>query len=96
MKKNTVLLFIVLATLLIVFSGCIPGDGTYTAGNPAGFFWGFWHAIVAPVSLIIGLFNKHIRIYEVINSGWFYDFGYALAIICGVSGFTIFKNKNRD
>lgn len=62
-------------------TGCVPGDGAYTATHPAGFWWGFWHGMIAPVSLIIGLFKPGIRIYEVLNNGLWYDFGFWLAIV---------------
>lgn len=96
MKKKILLLSILSAVILISFTGCVPGDGTYTALKPAGFFWGIWHGWVAPVSLIIGFFHKNIRIYEIVNSGWLYDLGFYIAIISGFGGLSLFRKKNRD
>ena len=59
-KSVSVLLLIALITIV----GCMPGDGSYTAEEPAGFFWGVWHGLIAPISLIWGLFNAEIRLYE--------------------------------
>jgi hypothetical protein len=42
-----------------------------------------------------GLFNKQIRIYETINTGWWYDFGYYIAIISGFGGLSLFRHKRR-
>lgn len=92
-RRKLVLLAIVVASILFTLTGCIPGDGTYTAGKPAGFFWGIWHGWLAPLSIIIGLFNKDIRVYEVVNTGWWYDFGFYIAIISGFGGLSLFRKK---
>ena len=87
-----------LCLLLVIggaLSGCLPGDGKSTAENPAGFFWGFWHGLIAPISLIVGLFNKVIRIYETANTGWWYDLGYYLAVAGGVGG-TISRVRRKE
>jgi hypothetical protein len=82
-----------LSLLLAGLSGCVPGDGTYEFGDPAGFFWGVWHGWIAPVSLIWGFFNPEIRIYEVNNTGWWYDFGYYMAIISGFGGLSLIRRS---
>jgi len=88
----------VLALLLIVLTltllaGCTPGGGRYDANAPAGFLWGIWHGWIAPVSLVIGLFDNTTRIYESNNTGWFYDLGYYIAIIGGFGGISLTRNK---
>ena len=75
--------------LALNLTGCIPGDGKNTAQKPAGFFRGVWHGWVAPVSLIIGILDGHIRIYEQANAGWLYDFGYYIAVITGFGGLSL-------
>ncbi|GAA0392918.1 hypothetical protein [Paenibacillus motobuensis] len=92
-SKKYFLLVAMLLALMVLLSGCVPGDGTYTAQNQAGFFWGIWHGWVAPISLVIGLFNHDIRIYEINNSGWWYDLGYYLAVISGFGGISLFRKK---
>lgn len=83
--------------ILLLLSACAPGDGSYTKAHPAGFFWGVWHGWIAPITLIIGLFNKNIRVYETVNTGWWYDFGFYLAIVGGFGGLSFFrKHKNKD
>lgn len=97
MKKIMILLLIILLTLAL--TSCVPGDGTYTPSDPAGFFWGIWHGWISPVSLIIGIFDPGIRVYEVNNTGWWYDFGFYMAIISGFGGLSLSrhsKKKNRD
>lgn len=94
MKK--VILISLVMVLLVTMAGCVPGDGTYTAQNPAGFFWGVWHGWVAPISLIIGLFNKNIRIYELNNTGWIYDLGFYVAVISGFGGISLSRRKRKE
>lgn len=100
--KNKVkkLVFLILVTgLLLALTSCVPGDGTYTSSHPAGFFWGIWHGWISPISLIIGIFDPGIRIYEVNNTGWWYDFGFYMAIISGFGGLSLSrhnKKRNRD
>jgi len=87
---------IIIIILLIFLNGCAPGSGTNTPENPAGFFTGVWHGWIAPVSLIWGIFNKSIRVYEPINTGWFYDFGFYIAIIGGFGGISVFRRQKKD
>ncbi len=93
MKKRVLLLGIVIISLLFILTGCLPGDGTATPDKPAGFFWGIWHGWIAPISLIGGIFNKDIRIYEVYNTGWWYDFGYYIAVISGFGGLALSRKR---
>ncbi len=93
--KRTLLLVLVLA-LFLVLAACAPGDGSASTGRPAGFFTGIWHGWIAPVTLVIGLFNHRIRIYEVINSGWWYDLGYYMAVISGFGGLALIRNKKKN
>lgn len=94
MRKKTLLILIMAVFIMLSFTGCIPGDGTYTASNKAGLFWGIWHGWIAPLSLIIGIFNKNIRVYETFNTGWWYDFGFYIAIIGGFGGLSLCRKKD--
>lgn len=94
MKKKKQLMMVCLASLLmILLSGCVPGDGSYTDENRAGFFWGIWHGWLAPVSLIMGIFNNQLRVYETLNTGWWYDLGFYMAIISGFGSLSFFRKK---
>lgn len=94
MKKKKQLMLVCLASILmILMSGCVPGDGSYTDENRAGFFWGIWHGWLAPVSLIMGIFNNHLRVYEILNTGWWYDLGFYMAIISGFGSLSFFRKK---
>lgn len=89
--------FAILAALLLVLSlsSCLPGDGKNTQERPAGFFTGVWHGWVAPISLIGGIFNKELRVYEVNNTGWWYDLGFYMAIISGFGGLALSRKAGR-
>ena len=48
-----------------------------------------------PLSLIFGLFRPHIRVYEVANTGWWYDFGFYLAIVGGWGSLSLVRKKSK-
>ena len=80
--------------LLLTLTGCAPGDGKNTDTDPAGFFWGIWHGWISLISLIVGLFNHTIRVYEVHNTGWWYDLGFFLGITSGFGGLSLTHRKS--
>ena len=85
-----------LLAVVLLFSSCLPGDGKNSADKPANFLMGIWHGWVAPVSVIAGIFKGNIRVYEVNNSGWWYDLGFYMAIISGFGGITLSRKARRD
>jgi len=95
MKYQKSLLCLLLLILVMCFSACAPGGGASTSDKPAGFFLGIWHGWIAPLSLIWGLFNPEIRVYEPFNTGWWYDFGFYIAILGGFGGFSLVRKKNK-
>lgn len=96
MHVQKIALILIIIMSLFILSGCAPGSGSSTPDNPAGFFTGVWHGWIAPISLIWGIFNKTIRVYEPINTGWFYDFGFYIAIIGGFGGISLFRKQQKD
>jgi len=82
--------------LVFLFAGCLPGGGHSTQDDPAGFFMGIWHGWIAPISLIWGLFDAPIRVYETANTGWWYDFGFYIAIIGGFGGISLVRKRSGD
>lgn len=92
MKKNIFFTLSILGIILLL-SGCMPGGGHNGPAAPAGFFMGVWHGWIAPISLIAGLFNDAIRVYEPFNSGWWYDFGFYIAVISGFGSIALFRKK---
>lgn len=43
-----------------------------SGSDPAGFWAGFWHGVILPISFIVSLFNPNVRIYETNNRGRLY------------------------
>lgn len=95
-KKYTKIVGIVflLLALTLLLSSCLPGTLIEKDETPAGFFMGIWHGWIAPISLVIGLFEPEVRIYEVVNTGWPYDFGFYIAIISGFGGLSLVRKKS--
>lgn len=81
---------------VIAMAGCFPGGAQYTAQRPAGFFSGIWHGWIAPLSLIVGLINPAVRVYEPSNTGWWYDFGFYMAIISGFGGLSLLRRSRES
>lgn len=77
----------------VLLLSCLPGDGKATPADPAGFFSGVWHGWVSPISLIVGIFDHRIRVYESANSGWWYDFGFYIAIVGGFGGLALTRKR---
>lgn len=96
MKKRLVLLSLMLIALLLMMTGCMPGDGSYVDGHVANFISGVWHGWIAPLSLIRGFFNSSIRVYESYNTGWWYDFGFYIAVISGFGGLSLSRKAKKD
>ena len=87
MKKSA---FILITILILFWIGCAPGPNTAItaeqSGEPAGFFLGLWHGLIAFITFIISLFNKNINIYEVNNTGNMYNFGFILGVVIAFGG----------
>jgi len=92
--SRKVILCLILVIMALVLTGCMPGDERYTE-QPAGFFWGVWHGWIAPISLIVQFFNPLVRVYEINNSGWWYDFGFYIAILGGFGGISLTRRKKK-
>lgn len=72
-----------LAVLVLVLAACAAGVNPEVGavspdGDVAGFWRGVWHGIIAPITFIISLFTDSVSLYEVHNSGNWYDFGFVL------------------
>ncbi len=96
MKKVNMSFLIFLLVSILFLTSCTPGGGASGPDDPAGFFMGIWHGWIAPVSLFMGFFNPEIRIYEIYNTGGWYDFGFYMAIISGFGGLSFFRKKKEE
>jgi len=70
-----------LVAVALLLSACAAGDPRFTAETPAGFWIGLWHGIISVVTLVIGIFDDSVRVYETHNTGAWYDFGFLFGVI---------------
>ena len=70
--------------LCVLLAGCATQLDTAAAGVP-GFWMGLVHGFIAPFDLVAHLFDYHIRMYAVPNSGGWYDLGFLIGVssLCG-------------
>jgi hypothetical protein len=87
-RKYKLLAFLVLATSL---AGCVAHYSPEHAGNPYGFFFGIWHGMIFPFSVIGKLISwiasffgssllDSVTIFGQPNTGFWYYVGFALGI----------------
>lgn len=81
-------LFGIALLVILSMTACVagPNDMMKTAnpdGEIAGFWTGLLHGFISFFTFIISLFKDTVNVYEVHNSGNWYDFGFIL----GVSAF---------
>lgn len=72
-------------TIILIFflSSCVAGPNQLEKkpdqeGKIAGFWKGLWHGLISPFTFIISIFTRNVRIYEVHNSGFWYNFGFVI------------------
>lgn len=82
--RTGVVVVTVLAVLLL--ASCAPGANELVstpppgAEDPAGFWLGLWHGFIAPITVIVSIFNKSVGIYEPHNIGIWYDIPFVVGI----------------
>ncbi len=67
--------------VILLLTACSAGDTQFTQETPAGFWYGLWHGIISFITLIIHIFNENVAVYEVNNTGGWYDFGFLLGVV---------------
>ncbi len=83
-----IMLTTIVVGLICLLSGCADSVAiTYSKSiEPVGFWYGFWHGLIAPISFIISLFNDKVAIYAVYNNGAWYNFGFLLGLSSSIGG----------
>ena len=81
MKRVLAISFILAVVLLL--ASCAPGPNSLEKtpngdGRVAGFWLGLWQGLIAPITFIISIFTKNVRIYEIHNSGTWYNLGFVM------------------
>lgn len=98
MKRSAFLLLIMLAVFLL--ASCAPGPNRLSKtaddeGRVAGFWLGLWHGLIAPITFIVSLFSDKVSLYEVHNSGGWYNFGFVLGAGLFLSGGILGHKKRK-
>lgn len=89
MKKA--FLVIAAALTLVAVVSCAPGpnqlvDSPDDKGEVAGFWRGLWHGFIVLFTFVVSLFTDNVRMYEVHNSGNWYNFGFVLGMMIFFGG----------
>jgi hypothetical protein len=92
---------ILLVLTSVMLTGCLARsnplvDTPNSAQVVAGFWRGLWHGVIAPVAFIVSLFSDDVRVYEVHNTGGWYDFGFVLGIVSVHGGRHAVRRRPRD
>jgi hypothetical protein len=80
---------LILVVMVLLLAACAAGANPQIgSGDAAGFWLGLWHGIISPVTFVISLFTDQVNLYEVNNSGNWYDFGFVVGagILLGGGG----------
>jgi hypothetical protein len=98
MKKSALLLLLLVG--IVLFSSCAPGPNKLaktadSQGEVAGFWLGLWHGLIAPITFIVSLFSDKVALYEVHNSGNWYNFGFVLGAGLFLSGGILGRKKKK-
>lgn len=78
--RRRVVVLLALVGVAVVLAACAAGPNPAAGPDEAGFWWGLWHGLILPITFIVSLFNDDVSIYEVANSGNWYDFGYCVGL----------------
>ncbi|MEM9853960.1 MAG: hypothetical protein AAF841_05840 [Pseudomonadota bacterium] len=66
---------------LALLGGCASALAAATEPEAPRFFWGLWHGLIAPISLIASIWVEEIAMYAVPNAGPLYDLGFLLGVL---------------
>lgn len=91
MKNMMVVSTLILIAVTIVSCTAGPNQLQGTPdedGRIAGFWQGFWHGMISPITFILSLLTDNVYVFDVHNNGGWYVFGFLLgaSITFGGSG----------
>lgn len=81
MKRFALAIIIVFSVAVV--ASCAPGPNSAqgVSSEAAGFWLGLWHGLISLFTFVVSLFNDKVSMYEVNNTGGWYDFGYLLGVM---------------
>jgi hypothetical protein len=81
--------WIALLAIALLLAGCAAGPNVAAHvqdAQVAGFWLGLWHGLISPITFLVSLFNRNVNVYEVINNGNWYNFGFMIGVSTVFSG----------
>lgn len=81
MSRNPLRIALIFTVGAVFLASCMPGPNpvaTSQADPAAGFWLGLWHGFILWASWFVSLFSSNVNVYEVRNSGGWYNFGFFL------------------
>jgi len=100
MKRKIAALVLLGAMIFIISCAAGPNEMKNTPDREtdvAGFWKGLWHGIIFPFVFFVSLFSDKVNIYEVHNSGVWYNLGFllgAMTILGGSGGGAASKGRS--
>lgn len=78
----------VVTVALLALAACAPGGNELRGQGEevAGFWLGLWHGLICPITFIVSLFDHDVNVYEVHNSGGWYNLGFLLGAGAALGG----------
>jgi len=97
--KRLVILSLVLV-FVIILASCAPGPNDVektpnAQGKIAGFWLGLWQGLISPITFVVSIFSKNVRIYEIHNNGFWYNFGFVIGAGLFLQGGILGSRKAR-
>ena len=83
--KRVTAFFLLLVLIVTIFS-CTAGPESRFVSSPAGFWAGLWHGLICVITFIISLFSDSVKMYEMNNTGTWYDLGFLLGACIAFGG----------
>lgn len=71
--------------ILLIATSCAPGNKRFDE-KAAGFWAGLWHGLICIITFIISLFTDSVSMYEVSNSGGWYNLGFLIGAAIALGG----------
>lgn len=88
MRRSRLFALIAIAVVVVALGACTATQPRFAdalaLGKVPGFWKGFWHGFIAPITFIVSLISDDVHVYAFPNSGHWYEFGFML----GISGFS--------
>ncbi|MGD9738080.1 MAG: hypothetical protein AB7O56_05770 [Bauldia sp.] len=102
MRRDRLLPIAIVIGMTLLLAACAAGpnpsvDIPSADGVLRGFWGGLWQGIISPVTFLISIFTDRVSVYEVHNTGGWYDFGFVLGagILFGGGFLGIFRGMGR-